>query len=53
VTLGLDTSCVLRILTGMPEDQAARVLEWLRAVWESAGRVVVSDLVVAEAYHSL
>jgi len=53
VTLGLDTSCVLRILTGLPEDQANRMLVWLRAVWESAGRVVVSDLVIAEAYHSL
>lgn len=53
MTLGLDTSCVLRILTGLPEPQAAKMLAWMREVWNSAGRIVVSDLVMAETYHAL
>jgi len=53
VTLGLDTSCVLRILTGLPEIQAAKMAWWMREVWNSAGRMVISDLVIAEAYHAL
>ncbi len=50
---GLDTSMVLRLLTGEPAEQARRALEFV--VTESgAGRPpIVSDLVVTEAYFAL
>jgi len=50
---GLDTSVVLRLLTGVPGDQAERALSFVRAE-SSAGRSpIVSDLVVSEAYFAL
>ena len=50
MTLGLDTSIALRLLTGVPEAQAARA----RALVASAtGAVAISDLVVGETYFAL
>jgi predicted nucleic acid-binding protein len=51
MTLGLDTSVVVRLLVGTPVDQA---LAARRAI-ESAtrGSVAVSDLVIGEAYFAL
>lgn len=51
MTLGLDTSVVVRLLVGEPVDQA---LAAQRAI-ESAprGSVAVSDLVIGEAYFAL
>ena len=47
---GVDTSLLVRLLTGRPEALAAAAKEFL-AEMESAGApVFVSDLVVAEAY---
>ena len=48
--LGLDTSVTLRLLTGVPEDQAeaARLL-----VATAAQPIAVSDLVVSETYFAL
>jgi predicted nucleic acid-binding protein len=53
VNVGLDTSVVLRLLVGQPADQAQRAVEFLEAVARRGDRVVVSDLVVAEAYFAL
>lgn len=47
---GLDATVVVRLLTGVPPEQAAAA----RALVEmAAGQVVVSDLVVAESYRAL
>ncbi|KAF0246438.1 MAG: hypothetical protein FD180_702 [Planctomycetota bacterium] len=51
--LGLDTSVVLRLLTGEPAGMAAVCGERLEAAARAGDRVVVSDLVVLEAYHAL
>lgn len=50
MSVGLDTSVVLRLLTGTPPDQAetARAL-----VAASPSPVVISDLVVGETYFAL
>lgn len=52
-TIGLDTSVVMRILTGEPESQARAAREFVRRAMLRGGRLVVSDLVVAEAYFAL
>jgi predicted nucleic acid-binding protein len=51
--VGLDTSVVLRLLTGQPEDQAERAVAFLDALARRGDRAVVSDLVVAETYFAL
>jgi predicted nucleic acid-binding protein len=51
--VGLDTSVVLRILTGEPEAQALAAREFLRGSVLQGKRVVVSDLVISEAYFAL
>jgi predicted nucleic acid-binding protein len=54
VTAGLDTSVVVRLLTGEPAAQARRAREQLEASAKSgAGPLLVSDLVVGEAYFAL
>jgi predicted nucleic acid-binding protein len=53
VAIGLDTSVVLRLLIGEPRlqtDAARRRIERALIVGE---KVVVTDLVVAEAFHAL
>lgn len=50
---GLDTSVVLRLLTGEPPKQAARAKQFLLDVEKAEETVFVSDLVVAEAYYAL
>ena len=53
MAIGLDTSVVLRLLIGEPRSQmevARRRIERALIVGE---RVIVTDLVVAEAYHAL
>jgi predicted nucleic acid-binding protein len=50
---GLDTSVVLRLLTGEPPRQAKRALNFLHQLHEEQRRPMVSDLVVAEAYYAL
>ena len=52
-TVGLDTSIVIRLLTGVPEDQAERAKEYLQELHSEKTRAIVSDLVVAEAYFTL
>jgi predicted nucleic acid-binding protein len=53
VTTGLDTSVVLRLLVGKPEDQWERALEFLETLARQGEQPVVSDLVVAETYFAL
>lgn len=49
----LDTSVVMRLLTGVPETQAKAALAAITARIESGSGVFVSDLVVAEVYFAL
>jgi predicted nucleic acid-binding protein len=53
VTVGLDTSVVLRLLLGQPVEQAQRALAFLDEAAKRGDQAVVSDLVVAEAYFAL
>ncbi|MBI4419984.1 MAG: PIN domain-containing protein [Gemmatimonadetes bacterium] len=53
MTIGLDTSVVVRLLVGLPESQAARARRRLEAALENGERVVVADLALAETYHAL
>ena len=48
---GLDTSVVVRLLIGTPEDQALAAQRALDGA--AAGSLAVSDLVVAESYFAL
>jgi len=51
--VGLDTCVVLRLLTGVPEEQFARARGFLGECQRVGELVLVSDLVVAEVYHAL
>jgi predicted nucleic acid-binding protein len=51
--IGLDTSVVLRLLIGLPEDQAQRAHTYLDGIARRGDQPVVSDLVIAEAYFAL
>jgi predicted nucleic acid-binding protein len=51
--VGLDTSVVLRLLVGSPPDQAEAALSFVKKSLADGVRVVVSDLVVSEAYFAL
>jgi len=53
VTVGLDTSVVLRLLTGEPAAQARATLGWLREAKASGTTPIISDLVVSEVYFAL
>lgn len=50
---GLDTSVLVRLLTGEPEDQANQAHAYVRRCFASGVRLHVNDLVVAESYHAL
>ena len=51
--LGLDTSVVVRLLVGLPEGQAARAKRRLEEAVDRGETVVVTDLVIGEAYYAL
>jgi len=53
MTFGLDTTVVLRLLLGEPVAQASVARSRLEAAVLAGDTVIVSDLVVAEAYHAL
>jgi predicted nucleic acid-binding protein len=53
VAIGLDTSVVVRLLTGEPASAARAAARRLDAAADAGERVVVCDLVVVEAYHAL
>lgn len=49
----LDTSVVIRLLTGKPDEHLAATEKFLDHARRLKAKVFVSDLVVAEAYHAL
>lgn len=53
MSAGLDTSVVLRLLTGEPAAQAARAYAELQQRLQRDTTVFVSDLVVSETYFAL
>ncbi len=53
MNVGLDTSVVLRLLTGAPENQAVLALTEVQAAMQKGDSVLVSDMVVSEAYFAL
>jgi predicted nucleic-acid-binding protein len=53
VIFGLDTSVLIRVLSGDPEELALAALGFLFDRRESGDRVRVSELVVAESYYAL
>jgi predicted nucleic-acid-binding protein len=52
LNLGLDTSVVVRVLSGDPENLALAALRFLRKRQLAGDRFLVSDLVLAETYHA-
>lgn len=53
MTIGMDTSVVIRLLTGEPVDQARAALAWLYKAKASGITPIISDLVVSEVYFAL
>ncbi len=53
MNVGLDTSVILRLLTGEPEFQARRALAELESLAGNGATLLVSDLVVSEVYFAL
>jgi predicted nucleic acid-binding protein len=53
VRIGLDTCVVLRLLTGEPEHLAALAARSVESCLRGGDIVLVSDLVVSEAYFAL
>jgi predicted nucleic acid-binding protein len=51
--VGLDTSVVLRLLVGKPADQARVARERVQAAHVRGESILVTDLVIAEAYFAL
>jgi len=52
-SIGLDTSVVLRLLTGEPEPLAKVALAAMQTAMLHGKSILVSDLVVAESYFAL
>jgi predicted nucleic-acid-binding protein len=53
VTLGLDTSVLIRLLVGEPASLATKAQERLLEAHRVRQAVIVSDLVIAETYYAL
>lgn len=51
--MGLDTSVVLRLLTGEPDGQAQAALKWVMQAKDRGIILVISDLVASEVYFAL
>ena len=51
--VGLDTSVVLRLLTGEPAPQARHALAEVQSLIQSDAVLLISDLVTAEVYFAL
>lgn len=51
--VGLDTSVLMRLLSGVPEELASTALRYLLDRRRAGDRVLVSDMVLAEAYYAL
>ena len=53
MVVGLDTSVLIRLLVGLPPEQASAALHFIKEARVAGRNVVVSDLVVSEAYFAL
>ena len=53
MSLGLDTSIVVRLLVGLPEKEYRIARKRLDDANQANELVLISDLVLAEAYHAL
>ena len=53
MTYGLDTSIVLRLLTGEPNELALQAVHRVTALLDNGDGCVISDLVAAETYYAL
>jgi predicted nucleic acid-binding protein len=53
VVIGLDTSVLIRLLIGLPPEQAATAVDFIQKARIAGRPVVVSDLVISEAYFAL
>mgnify|MGYP001569072089 CR=1 FL=1 len=53
MSLGLDTSVLLRLLVGEPVALATKAQNRLVEAHHIRQAVIISDLVIAEAYHAL
>ena len=53
MAIGLDTSVVLRLLIGEPRAQAEVARRRIERALIAGEKVIVTDLVVAEAFHAL
>ena len=53
MAVSLDTSVLLRLLLALPADQAALALTFVKQARLAGQGVIVSDLVVSEAYFAL
>ena len=51
--VGIDTSVVLRLLTGEPESQFTKAVAFLDSLLRAGKTAAVNDLVVSEAYFAL
>ncbi|MDD5706576.1 MAG: hypothetical protein PHR35_11670 [Kiritimatiellae bacterium] len=52
-TVGIDTCVVLRLLMGVPADQASRAYRFFSDCMRNGVVLLVDDLVVTEVYHAL
>jgi predicted nucleic acid-binding protein len=53
VVIGLDTSVLIRLLIGLPPEQATTAVDFVKKARIAGRKVVVSDLVISEAYFAL
>ncbi len=53
MTVGLDSSIVVRLLIGEPVEQAKKAYAWTQDTLARGGRIIVSDLVISEVYFAL
>lgn len=53
MTFGLDTSVVLRLLTGQPQELAARALARYQEGIANGDSFYVSDIVASETYYAI
>lgn len=51
--LGLDTSIVVRLIVGEPQELYTKARRLLESALEKAEEIIVSDLVIGESYHAL
>lgn len=53
MVVGLDTSVLIRLLIGLPPGQASTALEFVKKARIAGRHVIISDLVISEAYFAL